>query len=146
LIVFNEHKVLYTRQQNFGAKQLVQQIRREYGVNNQDAETLIVSESPPDDYYSAVLVPYFKSAGQELSRALQFFFSSSSFSKIDNVVLTGGVSGLPDFSDHLSTYFESRNTTLNPIEKISTFGDKKNIKKSIGGLSTALGLALRGFH
>jgi len=95
LIVFNEEKVLYTRQQNFGAKQLVQQIRREYGVNNQDAETLIVSESPPDDYYSAVLVPYFKSAGQELSRALQFFFSSSSFSKIDNVVLTGGVSGLP---------------------------------------------------
>jgi len=145
LIVFDREKILYTRQQNFGAKQLVQQVRREYGVNSQDAETLVLSESPPDDYYAAILVPYFKYAGQELARALQFFFSSSSYSQIDNVVLTGGVSALPDFSDHLSTYFDAKNATLNPVEKISTFGDKANIKKSVGGLSTALGLALRGF-
>lgn len=144
LVVFSDEKILYTRQQNFGAKQLVQLVRREYGLNNEDASGLVLSDSPPDDMYKTVYLPFYKAAGQELSRALQFFYSSSSYSSVQNVVLTGGCSALPDFADNIGGYFEARHKVLNPMDKIATFGDKNEVKKSIGGLSVAIGLAARG--
>ncbi len=144
LIVFDEEKMLYTRQQNFGGKQLVQLIRREYGVNNEEAEALVVSDSPPDDMYGTIYVPFYKMAGQELSRALQFFYSSSSHSMVHNVAITGGCSALPEFSEHVGKYFEARHRVLNPMDKMTTFGDKNELSKSIGSLSVAIGLALRG--
>lgn len=143
LIVFGGDKILYTRQQNFGAKQLIQLVRREYGLNNEDASRLIVSDSPPDDMYKTVYVPFYQAASQELSRALQFFYSSSSYSSVQNVVLTGGCSSLPDFSESIGGAFDARHKILNPMDKIATFGDKNEVKKTIGSLSVAIGLACR---
>ena len=143
LIIFGDDKVLYTRQQNFGAKQLIQLVRREYGLNNEDASRLIVSDSPPDDMYKAVYVPFYQAAGQELSRALQFFYSSSSHSSVQNVVLTGGCSALPDFSENIGNALDAKHRILNPMDKIATFGDKNEVKKTIGSLSVAIGLASR---
>ena len=143
LIVFADDKILYTRQQNFGAKQLVQLVRREYGLNNEDASRLVVSDSPPDDMYKAIYVPFYQAASQELSRALQFFYSSSSHSSVQNVVVTGGCASLPDFSDNIGKELDARHRVLNPMDKIATFGDKNEVKKTIGGLSVAIGLACR---
>lgn len=144
LVVFDEDKIIYTRVQNFGGKQLVQLIRREYGINNEEAEALVSSDSPPDDMYSNIYLPFYKMAGQELSRALQFFYSSSSHSSTDNVVITGGCSALPDFSEHIGKYFEAKHRVLTPTDNVATMGDKKELNRNIGSLAVALGLSLRG--
>ena len=86
LMVVNNSGVIYSRHQNFGANQIVKLIRKEYGVSAEEAQEILVSAEPPGDFVQAVQEPFVEMLQQEVSRALQFFYSSSSFSNIDSVV------------------------------------------------------------
>jgi type IV pilus assembly protein PilM len=146
LMVIDDQRVLYSRHQNFGAIQLVKLIRKEYGVSADEAEEILQSSQPPGDFLTAVQDPFVEMLRQEVSRALQFFYSSSSFSNIDSVVLTGSCCSLAGLAGDLEVKLRAKVSVLNPIANAAVQSRRDAIVSAAPGLSIAYGLSLRGLN
>ncbi len=84
--VLRNDEVLYERDQAFGGAQLTQLIARQYGFSPEEAEAKKRSGELPDDYAAGVLKPFVQSLTQEVARALQFFFTSTPYNRVDHVL------------------------------------------------------------
>jgi len=144
LMVVDAERVIYSRHQNFGAGQLVKLIRKEYGVSAEEAEEILNSSQPPGDFLSAVQEPFVEMLRQEVSRALQFFYSSSSFSNIDSIVLSGACCALNGLAGDLEVKMRSKVSILNPMANVNVQTNRDAIAKVAPALSIAYGLSLRG--
>jgi len=83
----------------FGGQQLTGDISRAYGIPTEEAELKKRSGDLPADYETTVLKPFIDTAATEITRALQFFFTSTPYSRVDQIMLAGGsavLAGLPD--------------------------------------------------
>lgn len=146
LMVVNDARVLYSRHQNFGASQLIKLIRKEYGVSAEEAEEILNSSQPPGDFLSAVQEPFVEMLQQEVNRALQFFYSSSSYSNVDHVVLSGACSGLAGIAGDLEIKLRSKVSVLNPVANANVQSRRDAIVSKAPSLAVAYGLALRGLN
>lgn len=144
LMVMDDERVLYSRHQNFGASQLVKLIRKEYGVSTDEAGEILHSSQPPGDFLTAVQEPFVEMLRQEISRALQFFYSSSSFSNIDSIVLSGACCSLNGLAGDLEVKMRTKVTVLNPIANATVQMNRDAIASVAPSLSIAYGLSLRG--
>jgi len=144
LMVLDSERVLYSRHQNFGASQLIKLIRKEYGVTADEAHEILLSSQPPGDFNSVVQEPFVDMVKQELSRALQFFYSSSSFSNIDSVVLIGACASLGGLAEDLEVKMRTKVSVMNPFINATVQTNREQIAKVAPALSIAYGLALRG--
>ena len=144
LMILDKERVIYSRHQNFGAAQLIKLVRKEYGVSLEAAEEILHSSQPPDDFASAVQEPFTEMLGQEVNRALQFFYSSSSYSEVDSVVLSGSAASLSDLASGLQSKIRTKVSVLDPIENASVHFNRSAISAKASGLSLAYGLSLRG--
>jgi len=144
LMVMDNDRVLYSRHQNFGSAQLVKLIRKEYGVSADEAEEILASSQPPGDFLTAVQEPFVEMLRQEVSRALQFFYSSSSYSNIDSVVLSGACCALAGLAGDLEVKLRAKVSVLNPIAGANVQSRRDMIAVAAPALSVAYGLSLRG--
>ena len=144
LMVMDDSRVLYSRHQNFGASQLINLIRKEYGVTTEEAEEILVSAQPPGDFVTAVQEPFVEMLRQEVSRALQFFYSSSSFSNIDSIVLSGACCALSGLSNDLEVKMRTKVSVLNPLLNAKVQTNREAATTAASSLSVAYGLSLRG--
>ena len=53
----------------------------------------------PENYDHDVLQPFMESSALEVTRALQFFFTSTSYNQVDQIVLAGGCALLPGLDE-----------------------------------------------
>lgn len=146
LMVVNDSRVLYSRHQNFGSSQLIKLIRKEYGVSADEAEEILNSSQPPGDFLSAVQEPFVEMLRQEVSRALQFFYSSSSYSNIDSIVLSGACCALAGIAGDLEVKLRSKVSVLNPVANANVQTRRDAIISKAPSLAVAYGLALRGLN
>jgi type IV pilus assembly protein PilM len=144
LVVLDDNRVLYSRHQNFGSSQLIKLIRKEYGVSADEAAEILASSQPPGDFLAAVQEPFVEMLRQEVSRALQFFYSSSSYSNIDSVVLSGACCALVGLAGDLEVKLRAKVSVLNPISGVNVQSSREMIAPSAPALSVAYGLSLRG--
>lgn len=144
LMVVDDERVIYSRHQNFGASQLVKLVRKEYGVSVEEAEEILNSSQPPGDFLTAVQEPFVEMLRQEVSRALQFFYSSSSYSNIDSIVLSGACCILSGLAGDLEVKMRAKVSVLDPFVNANVQTNREAIKKSSPALAIAHGLALRG--
>ena len=144
LMVVDQERVIYSRHQNFGASQLIKLIRKEYGVSAEEAQEILSSSQPPGDFLTAVQDPFVEMLRQELSRALQFFYSSSAYSNIDSIVLSGGCAGMAGLSGDLEVKMRTKVTVMNPIANATVQTNRDAIAAVAPSLSIAYGLSLRG--
>ena len=144
LIVLDGERVLYSRHQSFGAAQLIKLIRKEYGVSAEEAQEILHSTQPPADFLGAVQEPFVEMLRQEVSRALQFFYSSSSYSNIDSLVLSGSCSSLNGLAGDLEVKMRTKVSVLNPIANATVQMNRDGIVHTAASLSIAYGLSLRG--
>lgn len=145
--VIRNDEVLYDRDQAFGGAQLTQLIVRQYGFSPEEAETKKCSGELPEDYRSTVLQPFIESLVQEIGRALQFFFTSTTHNKVDLVMLAGGSAGLPGLTAMVTKQSGFPCMVANPFEGMQIadgVGQKKMLLEAPSYL-TACGLALRRF-
>ena len=77
----------YTREQLFGGKQLTEEIQRRYSLSVEEAGLAKKQGGLPDDYESEVLQPFKEAVVQQVTRSLQFFYSSSAFDDVDHIIL-----------------------------------------------------------
>ena len=145
--VIRDDEVLYDRDQAFGGAQLTQMIVRQYGFSLEEAESKKRSGDLPDDYAGAVLKPFVESLVQEIGRALQFFFTSTTHNKVDMVMLAGGSAALPGLTEAVTLQTTFACSVVNPFDGMEIAdGVKLNkMTREAPSYLTSCGLALRRF-
>lgn len=147
LQVLKDSEVLYERDQAFGGAQLTQLIVRQYGFSPEEAESKKRSGELPDDYASSVLRPFVESVAQEIGRALQFFFTSTPFNRVDHILLAGGSAALPGLAEAVTQQTSFACSLVNPFEgmQIQDSVRLKKMAREAPAYLTACGLAMRRF-
>ena len=147
LSVMQNGKIIYTREQVFGGKQLTQDVQTRYGLSFEEAGRAKKERSLPDDFDTEVLEPFLEALVQQAARSLQFFFSSSQFNEIDHILLAGGNANISGLAKLLQQKLGYRVTTANPFLQMgfSPQVDIKKIENDASSLMVACGLALRSF-
>ncbi|MEO5660497.1 MAG: pilus assembly protein PilM [Polaromonas sp.] len=145
--VIRNDEVLYERDQAFGGVQLTQLIVRQYGFSLEEAETKKRSGELPEDYDTGVLKPFVESMTLEISRALQFFFTSTPHNRVDYVMLAGGSSSLKGLTEAVTKQTTFACLLANPFEgmEIGKGVREKTLRREASCYLTACGLALRRF-
>ena len=147
LMVLKDGQQLYAREQAFGGNQLTQDIARLFGMAFEEAEAEKRRNNLPENYETELLHPFVENMALEVSRALQFFFTSTQFSKVDYIVLSGGCAALPGAEGAVATRTQANTRVANPFSGM-TFSGKVSTKRLLADASslvTACGLALRRF-
>ncbi|MCB1616256.1 MAG: pilus assembly protein PilM [Pseudomonadales bacterium] len=147
LSVLHNGKTIYTREQLFGGKQLTEEIQRRYGLSNEEAGLAKKQGGLPDDYESEVLQPFKEAVVQQVTRSLQFFFSSSQHNEVDYIVLAGGVASMDGLSELVQEKLGTPATVANPFASMSVSSKVNSVALSndAPALMIATGLALRSF-
>ena len=147
LQVIRGEEVLYDRDQAFGGAQLTQLIVRQYGFSPEEAEGKKRNGELPDDYGSAVLSPFVENLAQEVARALQFFFTSTPYNRVDYVMLAGGSASLPGLTEAVSRQTSFSSLVVNPFDgmEMGSSVRLKKITREAPSYLTCCGLALRRF-
>ncbi|MFW1735253.1 pilus assembly protein PilM [Acinetobacter sp. ULE_I001] len=147
LSVMQNGKIIYTREQVFGGKQLTQDVQNRYGLSYDEAGRAKKDRTLPDDFETEVLMPFLEAVVQQAARSLQFFFSSSQFNEIDHILLAGGNANIPGLAKLLQQKLGYRVTIANPFLQMgfSPQIDLRKIENDAPSLMVACGLALRSF-
>lgn len=140
-------KIIYTREQNFGGRQLTEEIQRRYGLSVDEAGMAKRQGGLPDNYVPEVLEPFKEAMAQQVSRSLQFFFSSSAYSSVDHIVLAGGSSSIPGVEELIEEKLGIPTIVANPFASMSVSSNVKpqGLSNDAPSLMIACGLALRSF-
>ncbi len=147
LNVMHRMKSIYTREQVFGGKQLTEEIQRRYGLSYEEAGLAKKQGGLPDNYEPEVLEPFKESMGQQVSRSLQFFFSSSQYDSVDHIVLAGGSASIPDVDDLVSRKTGITSSIANPFADMSLASrvNPQHLANDAPSMLIACGLAMRSF-
>ncbi len=138
---------VYAREQAFGGFLLTQDIMRHFGMSLEEAEGGKRTGSLPESYESDLLRPFMDALALEVSRALQFFFTSTQFNQVDHIVLAGGCAVIPGLAETVSGRTQVDTHIANPFAGMS-LGSKirpKSLSADAPALLVACGLALRRF-
>jgi type IV pilus assembly protein PilM len=147
LTVLRNGQQLYVREQAFGGNQLTQDIARLFGMSFEEAEAEKRRNNLPDNYESELLQPFVESMALEVSRALQFFFTSTQFTQVNHIVLAGGCAVLPGADEVVASRTQINTIIANPFADM-VLSDRVRAKSLLGDASSlmaASGLALRRF-
>jgi len=148
LNVMQDHQIIYTREQVFGGKQLTEEIQRRYGLTYEEAGMAKRHGGLPDDYIPDVLEPFKEAVAQQVSRSIQFFFSSSRYNNIDHLVLAGGCASIPGIDELVQQKVGVPTSIANPFASmtISPKVDAQTLAEDASSFMIACGLALRSFE
>jgi len=147
LNVMHDLKSIYTREQVFGGKQLTEEIQRRYGLSYEEAGMAKRQGGLPDNYVPEVLEPFKDAMAQQVSRSLQFFFSSSQYSAVDHIVLAGGSAMIPGIDEMIADRLGVHTSIANPFANMTLASRVKaqSLSNDAPALMIACGLALRSF-
>jgi len=147
LNIIKDGKLIYTREQSFGGKQLTEEVMRRYGLSYEEAGKLKKLGGLPDNYIPDVLEPFKETVGQQVSRFLQFFYTAGDQNAVDLVALAGGCSSIPGLDELVEAHIDTKTIIANPFARMS-LSEKVNPQKlsaDAPSLMIACGLALRSF-
>jgi type IV pilus assembly protein PilM len=139
---------VYTRDQAFGGRQLTEDIMRHYGMSLDEAQKNLRNGTLPDTYEQEVLENFINDMGQQIDRALQFFFSASSqFTHIDQILLAGGCAHILNLDARIQERLNIPTVVARPFAEMSIASRAKpqQLAKEEASLLVAAGLAFRAF-
>ena len=147
LSVLADDRSIYTREQLFGGKQLTEEIQRRYSLSFEEAGLAKKQGGLPDDYEEEVLQPFKEAVLQQVTRSLQFFFSSSQYDDVDYIVLAGGTASIDGLADMIEAKLGTPTLIANPFVEMSLASkvDANALANDAPALMIACGLAMRSF-
>lgn len=145
-VLLNNQSV-YTREQTFGGNTLTQEIQRRYSLSAEEAEIAKRNGGLPENYGQEVLQPFLDALALEVARALQFFFSSTQFNRVDHILLAGGCAMIPGVDEAVAQRAQVRTSIANPFANmaISSHIKPRQLAQDAPILLIACGLAMRRF-
>lgn len=147
LYIAKDGEFTYSREQLFGGHQLTESIQNRYGLNHEEATLNKRNMTLPDDYHGSVLLPFMDAVVQQITRSLQFYFSSSQNHHVEQIVLCGGSASIMGLANMVEQKLGTRTTIGNPFSHM-TIANHINTDALIAdapSLMAACGLALRSF-
>lgn len=145
--VIHNNRSVYSRDHTFGGRQLTEEIQRRYGLSYEEAGLAKKQGGLPDNYQTDVLRPFMEAMCQEAMRALQFFYSSSPFNNVDQVLLAGGCAQIPGIDEMVAARIGVPAMVANPFASMSLASRIKPemLANDAPSLMISCGLALRSF-
>ena len=145
--VLRNNQSVYNREQAFGGNTLTQDIQRAFGMSMEEAEAAKKNGGLPDNYEADVLAPFMENLAQEVTRAMQFFFTSTSYNQVDHIVLAGGCSVIPGLDEIVATRTQVNTIVANPFANMSLSSrvKPKQLASDAPSMMVACGLAMRRF-
>lgn len=147
LHVLHKGQIVYTREQNFGGQQLAEEVQRRYGLARDQALGKILDGDVGPSYESDVLDPFKEALAQQIGRALQFFYSGTTFSRVGEILLSGGPASIRGIDKLIEDRLKVATKVVNPFAQMSLAPRIKSqeLMRQAPALMIAVGLALRGF-
>ena len=145
--VLRNDQSVYTREQAFGGNQLTQDIVSRYGMSVEEAESAKRAGGLPDDFETEVLRPFMDNLSMEVQRALQFFFTSTQYNTVDQILLAGGSAVINGLEEAVNTRTQVPTMVANPFAQMQTSPriQLKRLMVDAPSLIVACGLAMRRF-
>jgi len=145
--VMHDGEAIYEREQPFGGQQLTGDIARAYGIPVEEAEQKKRSGDLPTNYENEVLRPFIDTAVTEITRALQFFFTSTPYTRVDQIMLVGGSAVLTGLPDALMERAQVPTSIASPFKgmEVAASVREKQLRLDAPALLTPCGLAMRRF-
>ena len=145
--VLRNNQILFSRDQAFGGNQLTHEIQRAFNLSPEEAESAKKNAGLPENYDVDVLQPFMETLALEATRALQFFFTSTSYSQVDQIVLAGGCALIPGLDELVAKRAGANTIVGNPFANMAV-SDRirpRQLAADAPLLLIACGLALRSF-
>ncbi|MGY0505081.1 pilus assembly protein PilM [Luteimonas sp. e5] len=147
LSVLRDGRSQYAREQAFGGRQLTEEIMRRYGLSHEEADRAKRVGGLPESYETEVLEPFRDSLVQQVSRLLQFYYASSEYNRVDQIVLCGGCASIAGIAQQVEEHLGVATVVANPLAQM-TLGSRvpaQALAQDAPALMIACGLALRSF-
>lgn len=147
LNILHNNQSVYIRDQNFGGNQLTQEIQRRYGLSAEEAELAKRQGGLPETYEPEILQPFVETLAGEVARALQFFFSSAQYNRVDHILLAGGGVAIPGVDELVASRTQVSTLIANPFANmvLSSKVKARQLTADAPALLVACGLAMRRF-
>jgi type IV pilus assembly protein PilM len=145
-VLLNEQSV-YMREQTFGGNQLTQEIQRRYSLSADEAEIAKRGGDLPENYVTEVLQPFMDTLALEVARAMQFFFSSTQYNRVDYILLAGGCASIPGLDQVVTSRTQIDTRIADPFVGMAPNAKLKanQLGMDAPSLLIACGLAMRSF-
>ena len=147
LSVLKNGHTIYTREQMFGGHQLTEEIMQRYGLPMEEADVAKKTGELPDDYEPEILAPFVETVVRQVSRSLQFFYSSGHYSAVEYVIVAGGNASIPGIVEEISRKVDVPCVMANPFANMTLASgvDAKALIEDAPAMMISCGLALRSF-
>ncbi len=144
--VVENMKTIYSREESFGGAQLTEEIQRRYGLSFEEAGLAKRQGGLPDNYGPEVLEPFKENMASQISRAIQFFYSSSSVGNIDHLILAGGCASIDGVAELVQEKVDINTVVANPFASMALASKipTNSLTNDAPAMMIACGLALRG--
>ena len=138
---------VYEREQPFGGNSLTQDIVRAYGMAFDEAEARKKSGELPDNYAPELLTPFLESAAMEVTRAIQFFYTSTPYTRVDQLFLAGGCAAIPGLLELVAGRTRIASAVISPFlgMQLGASVREAQLRADAPAYLVACGLALRRF-
>ncbi|MEO8133523.1 MAG: pilus assembly protein PilM [Betaproteobacteria bacterium] len=146
--VIRNGQQLFSREQAFGGNQLTQDIQRAFNLSAEEAESAKRNGGLPDNYEMDVLQPFTETLALEVARALQFFFTSTTHTQVEHILLAGGCSLIQGLDEIVAKRTNINTLVANPFNGMGQPPRIRAQQLAIDApmLLIATGLALRRFE
>lgn len=148
LFVLHRMKLVYSREEKFGDKQLIESIAERYKMTLEEAALARDKKQLPSNYETEVLEPFKENILLQIKRTLQFFYSTNQDGDVDHILLAGGLAKLPGLVALVKDRLGKTTIIANPLSYMTP--SKKihldAINNDAPALMVACGLALRNIE
>lgn len=146
LCVLDKGKQVYSREQTVGINMMLEDMELHYAIEDKaEALSMIKKDTLPEGFEEKVLKGFQEAMGEHMNRALQFFYSSTSFDKVTHVVLGGHLIEFTKLAHYAESVLGIPVTRANPFLNM-TLSNNVNVElinSESSVLLIATGLALR---
>jgi type IV pilus assembly protein PilM len=145
--VMQNGETIYEREQPFGGVQLTQDLVRTYGLPFEEAEARKRAGDLPEGWLTDVLAAHLENAALEVMRAIQFFFTSTPYTRIDQIYLAGGCALIPGLLETIASRTKISSAVISPFKgmQLAPSVREQQLRSEAPGYLVACGLALRRF-
>ncbi|HEY0490351.1 MAG TPA: pilus assembly protein PilM [Telluria sp.] len=136
---------IYEREQPFGGNQLTQDVVRAYGLSFEEAEARKRAGDLPENYQAELLTPFLENAALEVTRAIQFFYTSTPYTRIDQLYLAGGCALMPGLLDIVASRTRISSAVVSPFKgmQLASGVRESQLRTEAPAYLVACGLAMR---